>query len=92
MTVGWLPTALCDIESLHSYVADDNLPAAIATVERILSAIEALTRHPEMGRAGQVTGTRELIAFPHVVAYRLKGGAVEILAILHGSRKWPDSF
>lgn len=92
MTVRWSPTALRDIESLHSYVADDSLPAAIATVERILSAIEALARHPEMGRAGRVTGTRELIAFPYIVAYRLQGGAIEILAILHGSRRWPDSF
>jgi toxin ParE1/3/4 len=92
MTVRWSPTALRDVEPLHSYVADDSLVAAIATVERIPSAIEALTRHPEVGRAGRVTGTRELIAFPYVVAYRLKGGAIEILAILHGSRRWPDSF
>ena len=85
-------SALRDIESLHSYVADDSLPAAIATVQRILSAIEALSRHPEMGRAGRVTGTRELIAFPYIVVYRLKGGAIEILATLHGSKRWPDSF
>jgi len=92
MNVRWSPTALRDIESLRSYVADDSPLAAIATVERILSAIEALPRRPEMGRAGRVTGTRELIVFPYVVAYRLKGGAIEIVAILHGSKRWPDSF
>jgi toxin ParE1/3/4 len=92
MNVRWSPTALRDIESLHSYVADDSLSAAIAAVERILSAIDALSRYPEMGRAGRVTGTRELIVFPYLIAYRLKGGAIEIVAILHGSRRWPDSF
>jgi toxin ParE1/3/4 len=54
--------------------------------------MDALSRYPEMGRAGRVTGTRELIVFPYLIAYRLKGGAIEIVAILHGSRRWPDSF
>lgn len=92
MNVRWSPTALRDIESLHSYVADDSLPAAITAVERILSALEALSRYPEMGRAGRVAGTRELIVFPYLIAYRLKRGAIEVVSILHGSRRWPDSF
>jgi toxin ParE1/3/4 len=33
-----------------------------------------------------VTGT------PFLVAYRLKGESIQILAVLHGARKWPKKF
>jgi toxin ParE1/3/4 len=33
-----------------------------------------------------VTGT------PFLVAYRVKGESVQILAVLQGARKWPKSF
>jgi toxin ParE1/3/4 len=84
MIVRWTPTALRDLKSLHGYAA--------ATVELSLSGIDALARHPEMGRRGRVAGTRELIVAPYVVAYRITKGAIEIVAIIHAARRWPDSF
>jgi toxin ParE1/3/4 len=92
MTVRWTPTALRDIEYLHAYIAEENTAAATATVDRIAAGIQALTRHPEMGRKGRVAGTRELVVLPYVVAYRHKSTAIEILAVIHGARKWPESF
>ncbi|HLN01621.1 MAG TPA: type II toxin-antitoxin system RelE/ParE family toxin [Bryobacteraceae bacterium] len=73
MTIRWTQTALRDLESLHAHAAEDNFPAAADTVERILSGIEAISRHPEIGRKGRVTGTRELIVSPYIVAYRIEG-------------------
>ena len=92
MTVHWTPTALRDLESLHAYIVEDKQEAAAGTVERILSAIEALQRHPDMGRKGRAAGTRESIVSPYVIAYRATRGAIEILGIIHGARRWPDSF
>ena len=92
MIVRWTPAALRDLESLHAYVAEDNRPAAAATVERILSGIEALSRHPDMGRKGRVSETRELIISPYIVVYRPKATTLELLAIIHSARRWPDSF
>jgi toxin ParE1/3/4 len=92
MTVRWLQTALRDLESLHSFVSEDHPSAAINVVGRILSGIDALSRHPEMGRKGRVAGTRELIISPYVVAYRMKDGVVELIAIIHSARRWPDAF
>jgi len=89
MIVRWTPGALRDLECLHGYVAEDNLPA---TVERILSGIEALSRHPDMGRKGRVPDTRELIISPYIVVYRTKATTLELLAIIHSARRWPDSF
>jgi len=92
MTVRWTPTAARDLESLHAYVAQDHAAAAATVVDRLLAAIEALSRHPDMGRRGRVPSTRELIVPPFVVAYRVIRDAVEILGIIHGARRWPDSF
>lgn len=63
-------------------------------MDRILSAIEALERHPDLGRPGRVSGTRELVitGTPLIVAYRLRRNEIQVLAVLHGARKWPERF
>ncbi|MEO8049238.1 MAG: type II toxin-antitoxin system RelE/ParE family toxin [Acidobacteriota bacterium] len=92
MTVRWTPTALRDLASLHSYIADYNPGAASAAVGTVVAGIEALAQHPEMGRRGRVAGTRELVVAPSVVAYRARKTSIDVLAIIHGARRWPDSF
>ena len=92
MTVRWTATALRDLNALHDYIAGDNPAAAAETVERLLSGIDALERHPEMGRKGRVAGTRELVASPYVIVYRQRRNLIELVAIIHGARKWPNSF
>ena len=59
-------------------------------LRELLAGIEALFQHPEMGRSGRVTATRELVLPPFMIAYRLRRGTLEILAIIHGARRWPD--
>ncbi|HLM97696.1 MAG TPA: type II toxin-antitoxin system RelE/ParE family toxin [Bryobacteraceae bacterium] len=92
MTVRWSQTALHDLDSLHDFVSEDRPSAAVDMVERILSGIDALSRHPEMGRKGRVVGTRELIITPYVVAYRVRNDVAELIAIIHSARRWPGSF
>jgi len=92
MTVRWTPTSLRDLRALHSYISEDNATAALAVVETLLKGIAALARNPEMGRPGRVAGSRELVIAPYVIAYRSRKSAIEILGIIHGARRWPDSF
>jgi toxin ParE1/3/4 len=92
MTLRWSPTALRDLESLHTYIANDNPSAAAVTVETVIAGIEAFMQHPEMGRKGRVTGTRELVMAPYVIAYRVRRTTVDVLAVIHGARRWPESF
>ena len=92
MTIRWTPTALRDLGSLYDYVADDNVTAAAGIVEHVLDAIDALQRHPSLGRRGRLAGTRELIVNLYIVAYRLHESVIELLGMIHGARRWPDSF
>jgi toxin ParE1/3/4 len=47
-----------------------------------------------MGRPGRVPGTRELVVSdtPFILPYRVRDSAVEILAVFHGARQWPEQF
>lgn len=92
MTVRWTTTGLRDLESLHSYVAPSSEDAAADLVGRILAGLEALERFPAMGRVGRVAGTREFVVSPFIVAYRARKKAIEVVAIIHGARRWPEYF
>jgi toxin ParE1/3/4 len=62
-------------------------------IRRIAEMVETLLpQNPEIGRRGRAPGTRELVIArtPFVVADRLRSETVEILRVLHGSRRWPE--
>ena len=79
---------------IGDFVARDNPSAARRLVARIAASVEALGDHPHLGRPGRITGTRELVVAetPYIVPYRVRGDDVEILAVFHGARRWPDAF
>ena len=41
---------------------------------------------------GRVAGTRELVIAPFVIVYRVRKMTIDILAIIHSARRWPESF
>jgi toxin ParE1/3/4 len=90
----WTDGAVENLRSAHDYLEAEDPDAASDVVDRIISAVERLEQFPHMGRAGRVEGSRELVVTgtPFVVAYRVKGESVQILAVLHGARKWPTKF
>jgi len=90
--VAWTRLALADLDSAYSFIAEERPSAAVRMIERIKGAIRAVGRHPEIGRPGRVNGTRELIVSgtPFVIPYRVKANRVELLAVIHSARRWPD--
>ena len=94
MKIRWTRLALEDLERARQYIAERNPAAAQAVIARIESALKALATHPEIGRRGRVQGTRELVVpdTPFIIAYLVSKNSVEILAVIHGARRWPESF
>lgn len=94
MRVIWTEGAVSDVESLRSYIEKDRPHAARRIATRIVNLVEALAEKPGVGRPGRVPGTRELVVSgtPYVVPYRVRGGRVEVLRVLHGAMRWPVSF
>ncbi len=81
-----------DLESIEAYIRQDNPPAAIRTVIRLLDAIEGLAEFPNIGRPGRVAGTREMVISntPYIAVYRVRSNIVRILRLLHTARRWPS--
>lgn len=89
--VRWTRAALANLDGQARYIARDDPDAARRTVARIAAAAERLADHPALGRPGRVAGTRELVVpgAPFIIPYRVTEGVVEILRVLHTSRRWP---
>lgn len=93
MRVAWLQAALDDLRGIHDYIARDNSAAARRVIRAVRDDVKVLQAHPALGRPGRIEGTRELVIcrYPYIVAYRQSSSAVEILAVVHSSRLWPES-
>jgi len=54
----------------------------------MVERIEQLHAFPRRGRVGREEGTRELVLslLPHIVVYRVRESAVEILQIWHAAQ------
>jgi toxin ParE1/3/4 len=91
MEIVWRASALNDVEAIREFIEQDNPHAAARVLTAIRDAVNRLGRHPSLGRAGRVEGTRELIISnaPYIVAYRVVEDQVRILAVIHASRQWP---
>lgn len=91
MRVEWHPLAQADLVALLEYIAADSPDAAYRVHDELLNQIEILEKYPAAGRPGRVRGTRELVmtGLAYIAAYRVAGGRVTILRVLHGARKWP---
>ena len=94
MRIRWTRRAALDLDGIEAYIEADDPQAAVRTVLRVMDAAEQLADHSYLGRAGRVSGTRELVvpSTPYIVAYRLNAEGLDILRVLHGAMRWPDSF
>jgi addiction module RelE/StbE family toxin len=95
MTIQWAEDAVRQLTATHAYVAADNPGAADRLLLQITQAVKFLGSHSSAGREGRVANTRELVIAntPYIVAYRIENkNMVQILAVLHGKRRWPESF
>jgi toxin ParE1/3/4 len=94
LNLHWTPIAIAHLHAAYDYVAEDSVAAAESLLDRIFTAAEAATRFPQIGRQGRVAGTRELViaGTPFVVAYRPRRNQIDVLAVFHGARRWPEEF
>lgn len=90
MKVLWVSAAEQDRADIFDHISQDNPLAAIRMDELFAEAAIRLAAHPQMGKPGQVPGTRELIAHEsYRLLYQVQDDAVWILALVHTARLWP---
>ncbi len=93
MRLRWTRRAERDLDEIAAYIGQDSPAAAARVILELIDQVEsALLDQPAAGRAGRVLGTRELVigGLPYIVPYRLREKDIEILRMLHTSRRWPS--
>nr|WP_276082334.1 type II toxin-antitoxin system RelE/ParE family toxin [Methylobacterium sp. GC_Met_2] len=81
------------MEAVYAYIDQYDPRAGNRVIARFGEAIEVMTVRPQRGRPERILGTRERVVprTPCIVAYRVVGASIGILAVLHGERLWPRS-
>jgi addiction module RelE/StbE family toxin len=94
MRVRWTRPASRHLEEIGEYIARVNPAASNRATPRILDQVDMLGDHPHIGRPGRADGTRELVISdtPYIAVYRVWEREVEIVAVFHAARRWPDKF
>lgn len=94
MRVIWDARAVDGLERLRGYIAADDPAEAERVFSDLLAAVEHIANTPSIGKAGRVTGTRELVVPKTgcLIAYAVTTGELSILAVQRSSRSWPDRF
>jgi len=89
--IRWTTDAANDLEQIFRHIIRDNPAAASNIIRAITDGIDKLKVFPNLGRSGQVEGTREMVfpSLPYIAVYRVKENAVEILRVYHAAQDWP---
>ena len=91
MRICWTEGADSNLDQVEEYIAQENPPAAVATVNKIIDSVQMLADYPTVGKRGRERGTRELVivGLPYIVIYAVHREALVILRVLHTSMKYP---
>jgi toxin ParE1/3/4 len=85
----WMPRALRELQAIHKHISRDSPANAAAMIERIISRVGQVVQFPYSGRQVpevRFRNVREVIEPPYRVMYRIKGEAIQIVAVVHSSR------
>ena len=94
MKIVWSEPARQDLRDIFSYIAEDNPKAARTLLNEIKERAVLLQDNPSLGRLGRIEDTRELVLTDtsFILPYRVKDLQIQILAVLHGAKQWPNEF
>jgi toxin ParE1/3/4 len=88
VTIRWTDPAVEDLEAIHDYIARDNEDKAAQVIAELLLAIDGLELFPQMGQADRSILDRRILTHPpYRIYYRIRKDTIEILSLLHGSRR-----
>lgn len=91
MKLSWTRQAIGDLTEAREFIAMDDPAAARRLADRLVAAADSLLRTPEVGKAGRIEGTRELVVpkTRFLLIYRVWSEQVEIIHVYHARRDWP---
>ena len=93
MRVHWTENAIGHLVNIYEFIAINSPTFAKRMVDRITRRSEQIADHPFSGRKVpeyESDDVRELIETPYRIIYRIKSDQIDVLAVIHGARLFPD--
>ncbi|MFZ0484875.1 MAG: type II toxin-antitoxin system RelE/ParE family toxin [Desulfobacterales bacterium] len=93
MRVHWTENAIGQLVNIYEYIAINSPTFAKRMVDRITRRSKQIADHPFSGRKVpeyESDDVRELIETPYRIIYRIKSDQIDVLAVIHGARLFPD--
>ncbi len=92
MKVRYTETALEEIEDILSYIAKDNLSAALRVSAIILATIDRIAEFPQTGVEADRPGVRVMPILPYryLVFFSVADDTLIIRNVRHSARQQPD--
>ena len=86
-----------DLQDLVSYVAAENVPAALGLEDKIENALKRLRSHPHLDKVPNDEKLvrlryRVLVVESYLMFYKIHGATVLVYRILHGAQDIPTLF
>jgi antitoxin ParD1/3/4/toxin ParE1/3/4 len=84
--------AALDLDTIWEYIAQDNVPAADRWIDKLFEAFESIASHPGIGHKREDLTALPVLFWPvgsYLIVYRVKSGAIEIVAVTQGARDIP---
>ena len=93
----WTERAICSLESIHNYIAQDSIQYANYQTHKIIESLEPLTTFPESGKFIPEfcqSSYRQVIVGAYRIIYRFdrSKNIIYVINIVHGSRLLTDSY
>jgi len=87
MELRWTLGALANLDSIAFYIAENNPARATTFVRELPEKVESLKKF-QVGHAGRIFGTKELVIHQNYLAiHRVKNSQVQILRIQHVAQR-----
>ena len=78
-------SAVRDLTRLRAFIAEHNPAAAARVSERLITSLQHLVAHPELGHpVEELPDVREVVRGDYVVRYTVTAQTVLVLRIWHG--------
>ncbi len=92
MNVNWTEAALADLRAIDAYISHHSPQYGRSMVDRIFARSGVLADFPRLGAAVPEyadDALRELFEDPYRIVYRVSEDRVDVVAIVHTSRRMP---
>ena len=93
MKVNWTAAALEQLRDIHSFVARSSPQYASKVVDRLTRRSQQIASFPHSGRVVpdvNDVNIREIMEGQYRIIYHLLEGDIDIIAVVHGARRWPE--